>query len=138
MTAPQNPFPPPPEPPSADSGGFSNAMLCGIAYLGLAFCLIPTLVVLAWQWQNKPVRFHGLQATAYALLGALFTSLFGPLAGLQTFILGDLLGGMLSLMTLTVVFLVYILIWVVMTYRVFTGHNWVIPVVGPWIQSKFC
>lgn len=131
---PQAPFPPPP--PEGSSAPPAH-LLAGTAYLGLAFCFVPTLAVLIWQWADKDIRFHGLQALAYGVLGIVVATIFPVLSAFQAVLLGDLLGGLLSLVTLTILFLGYILMWVVMTYRVYTGHSWVIPVIGPLIQKRW-
>lgn len=139
MTAPQPPhsnaFPPPPT-QSDDDSGLNPAILAGSAYLGLGFCLLPTLAIAIWQWDNKPVRFHALQALAYFALTLLVWTVFGPLAQLQLMVFGDLFGGIFSLITFTVLFIGFFIYWVILTYRAYTGHEPKIPVLEKLITDK--
>ena len=99
----------------------------GFAYLGLALCLIPTVIIyLSNKDKSKFVEFHCLQAIGFVLVG-LCLNMVGILLNIIPF-----LGMLMSFGITAVVFIA----WLVVSIQTLQGKNYDFPLIGEFIRTN--
>lgn len=98
--------------------GLSPSMAAVLAYAGL---FVSGILILAFERDNKFVRFHAMQSTVLFLLmlvaSAVITWLFGWIF---------LIGGLIDLLLSSI----FIGVWLFLMYKAYTGEEYKMPIIG--------
>lgn len=98
--------------------GLSPKFASVLAYAGL---FVSGILILAFERDNKIVRFHAMQSTIFSVLYLAAMSIIISLLG-WIFIIGDLVGFALSSL--------FVLSWLFLIYKAVIGEAYKLPVVG--------
>jgi uncharacterized membrane protein len=111
------------------STGLSANVAGALSYL-LGF--ITGIVFLVLEKQNKFVRFHAAQSIAVSVALVVLSIALSILSGVLAFI--PILGWIVALLLSVVLGFGSFILWLVLMFKAFGGHEWEVPFAGQWAR----
>lgn len=113
-----------------------DKVMAGIAYLGVMFFFIPTVVILILKKESSYIKFHCFQALSFILFGA-FCMVVCILQSILAMIpiLGFILWTVIAL-AMGLLGLAAFIYCIILAVKTFSGETMEIPYVAPYIRSK--
>lgn len=108
---------------------------CGLSYVGLLICALPTLVILLLKKNESPaIKFHALQALALFLVMVVINVVLNIVNMIAMSALGPL--AIVTGLGAALISLALLGYWIFLTVKVFMGDDIDIPVVGGFIRTN--
>ncbi len=127
----------PPPPPPSDAGPKSTGLPSNIAAALACIPLIGGIVFFILEKQDPFVRFYSMQSIVFGLAWFLFNVVSAIIHVIFSAI--PAIGGILVFfwaIIAAVIHVAFVVLWIIATWRAFTGVRWEIPYIGPMASKQ--
>jgi len=127
----------PPPPPPSDAGLKSTGLPSNIAAALACIPLVGGIVFFILEKHDSFVRFYSMQSIVFGLAWFLFNVVSAIIHVIFSAI--PAIGGILVFfwaIIAAVIHVAFVVLWIIATWRAFTGVRWEIPYIGPMARKQ--